>query len=83
MARSAPRRSVGGSGEPTGLVATSWRTCGKIKKFVVSFLTDKDRGSVQNINVPNNEGKRKYSSLSEASVVMERLILSSDKWIIF
>ena len=56
----------------------SWETCGKLKKFVVSFLTDKDRGSVQNIYVPNIEGKRKYSSLSEASVVMERLILSSD-----
>ena len=46
--------------------------------FVVSFLTDKDKGSVQNIYMPNAEGKRKYSSLTEASVVMEGLILSSD-----
>ena len=46
--------------------------------FVVSFLTDKDKGSVQNIYVPNAEGKRQYSNLTEASVVMERLILSSD-----
>ena len=42
---------VRGSGEPTGLVATSWRTCGQIKKFVVYFHTDKDRGSVQNSEV--------------------------------
>ena len=44
--------------------------------FVVLFLTDKDKGSVQNIYVSNAEGKRKYSSLTEASIVMERLILS-------
>ena len=56
----------------------SWETCGKLKKYVVSVLTDKDKGSVQNIYVPNAEGKRKYSSLTEASVVMEKLNLSSD-----
>ena len=33
---------------------------------------------MQNIYVSSAEGKRKYSSLTEASVFMERLIPSSD-----
>ena len=70
------RRRLRGANRVGGYI--TWETCGKLKKFVLSILTDKDKGSVKDVYVPNIKGKRKYSSLSEASDVMERLILSSD-----
>ena len=70
------RRRLRGANRVGGYI--TWETSGKFKKFVLSYLTDKDKGSVKDLYVPNIKGKRKYSSLSEASDVMERLILSSD-----
>ena len=29
----------------------TWETCGKLKKFVLSFLTDKEKGSVNRVVV--------------------------------
>ena len=54
------RRRLRGANRVGGYI--TWETTSKLKKFVLSFLTDK--GSVKDVYVPNIKGKRKYFSLS-------------------
>ena len=45
------RRRLRGANRVGGYI--TWETPGKLKKFVLSFLTDKDKGSVKDVYVPN------------------------------
>ena len=45
------RRRLRGANRVGGYI--TWETTGKLKKFVLSFLTDKDKGSVKDVYVPN------------------------------
>ena len=50
----------------------------KGRRFLLSYISDKDRGLFKHVFVPNPSARKSYSSVSEASGVMERMVLTSD-----
>ena len=50
----------------------------KSRRFLLSYISDKDRGLFKHVFVPNPSARKAYSSGSEASDVMERMVLTSD-----
>ena len=44
----------------------------------ISYISDKDRGLFKHVFVPNPSARKSYSCVSEASGVMERMVLTSD-----
>ena len=49
----------------------------KRNRFIMSYISDKDRGLFKHLLIPTPTRKA-FSSLSEASSVMERMVLTSD-----
>ena len=55
----------------------------KKNRFILSFISDKDKGLFKHLIVPTPT-KKAFSSISEASSVMDQLVMTSDhcsKWI--
>ena len=50
----------------------------KRRRFLLSYISDKDRGLFKHVFVPNPSARKAYSSVSEASDVMGRMVLTSD-----
>ena len=48
------------------------------KQFVLSYLSDKNRGLCKHVIVPTLLSRKPYSNVNEAATVMERMILTSD-----
>ena len=47
----------------------------KGRRFLLSYISDKDCGLFKHVFVPNPSARKSYSSVSEASGVMERMVL--------
>ena len=54
----------------------TWQTEIKEKRFILSYVTE--NGAVKHATVPNPSARKVYGSLSDASEVLERMILSND-----
>ena len=50
----------------------------KSNRFLLSYVSDKDRGLFKHIFVPTLSARKAYSSPNEAFSVMERMILTSE-----
>ena len=50
----------------------------KSRKFLLSYISDNDRGLFKHVFVPTLSSRKLYSSVSEASATMERMVLTSD-----
>ena len=54
----------------------TWQTEIKEKRFILSYVTE--NGAVKHATVPNPSARKVYGSLSDASDILERMILSND-----
>ena len=48
----------------------------KRRRFLLSYISDKDRGLFKHVFVPTLSARKLYSSVSEASATMERMVLT-------